>query len=116
MRKVKERMEKLDVKITFRLTKEEAEHLDELAIKCGCSKSALIRALVRGYQLCEKPDPEFFKLMRELIGIGSRLNQLAAKANALGYIDTPALQEEAKRWREFQLDVRKKYLRPKKLW
>lgn len=109
-------MEKLTVKVTFRLTAEEAQYLGELARKCGRTKSALVRKLVMGYQLCEKPDPEFFKFMRELIGIGTRVNQLAAKANALGYIDTPALQEEAKRWREFQLDIRKKYLQPKKRW
>ena len=38
----------------------------------------------------------------------------AAKANALDYIDTPMLQEEAARWRQFQTDVRKAYLLPKR--
>ena len=39
--------------------------------------------MVMGYRLCEKPDPEFYKIMRELSAIGNRINQLAAKANAL---------------------------------
>ena len=51
----------------------------------------------------------------ELSAIGNRINQLAAKANALDYIDTPMLQEEAARWRQFQTDVRKAYLLPKRV-
>ena len=62
-----------------------------------------------------KPDPEFYKILRELSAIGNRINQLAAKANALDFIDTPMLREEAKKWHDFQLDVRKKYLLPKRV-
>ena len=71
--------------------------------------------MVKGYQLCEKPDPEFYRIMRELSAIGNRINQLAAKANALNFIDTPMLHEEARTWHDFQLDVRKKYLLPRKV-
>ena len=71
--------------------------------------------MVKGYQLCEKPDPEFYRIMRELSAIGNRINQLAAKANALNFIDTPMLREEARKWHDFQLDVRKKYLLPRKV-
>ena len=107
-------MRKRNVQILFRLTEEEAEHLNELVRKSGRSKEAFLREMVRGYQLCEKPDSEFYKMMRELSAIGNRINQLAAKANALDYIDTPMLQEEAARWRQFQTDVRKAYLLPKR--
>ena len=82
--------------------------------KSGYSKEALLRAMVKGYRLCEKPAPEFYKILRELSAIGNRINQHAAKANALDYIDTPMLQEEAARWRQFQTDVRKAYLLPKR--
>ena len=51
--------------------------------------------------------------MRELSAIGNRINQLAVKANALDFVDTPMLREEAKKWQQFQMDVRKKYLLPK---
>jgi hypothetical protein len=71
--------------------------------------------MVKGYQLCEKPDPEFYRIMRELSAIGNRINQLAAKANALNFIDMPMLREEARKWHDFQLDVRKKYLLPRKV-
>ena len=56
-----------------------------------------------------------YRIMRELSAIGNRINQLAAKANALNFIDTPMLREEARKWHDFQLDVRKKYLLPRKV-
>ena len=62
-------MRKRNVQILFRLTEEEAEHLNELVRKSGRSKEAFLREMVRGYQLCEKPDPEFYKMMRELSAI-----------------------------------------------
>ena len=105
---------KKNVQILFRLTEEEAEHLNELVRKSGRSKEAFLREMVRGYQLCEKPDPEFYKMMRELSAIGNRINQLAVKANALGFVDTPMLREEARKWHEFQIDIRKRYLLPRR--
>ena len=99
-------MRKRNVQILFRLTEEEAEHLNELVRKSGRSKEAFLREMVRGYQLCEKPDPEFYKMMR--------INQLAVKANALGFVDTPMLREEARKWHEFQIDIRKRYLLPRR--
>ena len=108
-------MRKRNVQILFRMTEEEAEYLYDLVRKSGYSKEALLRAMVKGYRLCEKPDPEFYKILRELSAIGNRINQLAAKANALDYIDTPMLQEEAARWRQFQTEVCKVYLLPKRV-
>lgn len=100
-------MRKRNVQILFRLTEEEAEQLYSLVQKSGCSKEAFLRGMVKGYRLCEKPDPEFYKIMRELSAIGNRINQLAAKANALNFVDAPMLKEEARRWHEFQIAVRK---------
>ncbi len=113
-RERKRTMRKRNVQILFRLTEEEAEHLNELVRKSGRSKEAFLREMVRGYQLCEKPDPEFYKMMRELSAIGNRINQLAVKANALGFVDTPMLREEARKWHEFQIDIRKRYLLPRR--
>ena len=107
-------MRKRNVQILFRLTEEEAEHLNELVRKSGRTKEAFLREMVKGYQLCEKPDPEFYKMMRELSAIGNRINQLAVKANALGFVDTPMLCEEARKWHEFQIDIRKRYLLPRR--
>lgn len=107
-------MRKRNVQILFRLNDEEAEQLQILVERSGRSREAFLREMVKGYRLCEKPDPEFYQMMRELSAIGNRINQLAAKANALNFVDAPMLTEEAVKWRQFQMDIRKKYLLPKK--
>ncbi len=107
-------MRKRNVQILFRLNDEEAEQLQILVERSGRSREAFLREMVKGYRLCEKPDPEFYQMMRELSAIGNRINQLAAKANALDFVDAPMLKEEAGRWHEFQIAVRKKYLLPKR--
>ena len=43
-------MRKRNVQILFRLTEEEAEHLNGLVRKSGRSKEAFLREMVRGYQ------------------------------------------------------------------
>ena len=107
-------MRKRSVQILFRLDEDEAEYLNTLVKRSGRSKEAFLREMVKGYQLCEKPDSEFYKMMRELSAIGNRINQLAVKANALNFVDTPMLKEEARKWHEFQIDIRKQYLLPKR--
>ena len=107
-------MRKRNVQILFRLTEEEAEHLNELVRKSGRTKEAFLREMVRGYQLCEKPDSEFYKMMRELSAIGNRINQLAVKANALGFVDSQMLKNEALRWHKFQAAIEREFLRPEK--
>lgn len=107
-------MRNRNVQILFRLTDEEAEYLQTLVERSGRSREAFLREMVKGYRLCEKPDPEFYQIMRELSAIGNRINQLAVKANALDFVDTPMLKEEVKKWRQFQIDVRRKYLLPKR--
>jgi len=103
------------VQIIFCLTDEEADYLDALVKRSGRTRSSFLRAMIEGYQLCEKPDPEFYKVMRELSGIGNCINQIAAKANTLGFIDEPMFAEEAKKLHQLQLDIRKNFLLPKKV-
>lgn len=107
-------MRKRNVQVLFRLTEEEADELNELVRKSGRSKEAFLRAMVKGYRLCEKPAPDFYQMMRELSAIGNRINQLAVKANALGFVDAPMLRVEARKWHEFQIDIRKRYLLPRR--
>lgn len=44
--------------------------------------------------------------------IGNNINQLAAKANTLGFIDAPMLKNEAAKWNKFQSEIERTYLRP----
>lgn len=96
------------------MTRAEAQELQKKAKKACLSEGGLIRMLVKGYEPKEKPDDRFYDAMRELSAIGNNIHQLAAKANALNFIDAPMLEQEMKRWAKFQSDIERKFLRPDK--
>ena len=105
---------KRTVKKQFWFSKAEAQDLQKKAKKACLTEAALIRLLLRGYEPREKPDERFYDTMRELSAIGNNINQLAAKANTLGFVDAPQLKKEAERWHKFQADVERTFLRPDK--
>ena len=107
-------MRKRNIEIKVRLDKTEAQYLNKQAKKSGLSRETFIRQIVTGNTLKEKPDAEFYDVMRELSAIGNRINQLAAKANALNFIDAPMLQKEAVKWAKFQTKIQEVYLLPDK--
>ena len=105
---------KRTVKKQFWLSRDEAQELQRKAKKACLSEAGLIRLLVKGYEPKEKPDDHFYDVMRELSAIGNNLNQLTAKANALGFVDAPLLRKEAEKWNKFQCEVERRFLRPEK--
>ena len=96
------------------LNREEAQDLQKKAKKACLSEGALLRLLLRGYSPKEQPDECFYDVMRELSYIGNNINQLAAKANSLGFVDAVQLSKEAERWHKFQADIEREFLRPEK--
>ena len=107
-------MMKQRIKKQFWFSPQEAKELKRKAKLCGITETAVIRILLRGYEPREKPDAIFYDTMRELSAIGNNINQLAVKANALGFIDTPMLKNEALRWHKLQAAIEREYLRPEK--
>ena len=105
---------KRTIKKQFWFSRDEAQDLQKKAKKACLSEAGLVRLLLRGYEPREKPDDRFYDVMRELSAIGNNINQLAAKANTLGFIDAPQLKKEAERWHKFQADVERVFLRPDK--
>lgn len=59
--------------------------------------------LLKGYEPREKPDERFYDVMRELSAIGNNINQLAAKANTLGFVDAPQLKRKPSVGTSFRL-------------
>ncbi len=96
----------------IRLSICESQDLKQKAQRTCMSESQLIRALIRGYKPKEKPDNRFYEEMRQLSSIANNLNQLAAKAHSLGFIDAQKLDEEVIRWHQFQADIERQFLRP----
>lgn len=107
-------MRKRNIQKIVRFSRDEAQDLQKKAKKACLSEAGLIRLLLRGYEPREKPDERFYDVMRELSPIGNNINQLAVKANALGFVDAPQLKKEAERWHKFQADIERTYLRPDK--
>lgn len=96
------------------LNRSEAQDLQKKAKKACLSEGALIRLLLKGYAPREQPDERFYDVMRELSAIGNNINQLAAKANTLGFVDAVQLSKEAERRHKFQADIEREFLRPEK--
>lgn len=104
-------MRKRNIQKIVRFSRDEGQDLQKKAKKACLSEAGLIRLLLRGYEPREKPDERFYDVMRELSSIGNNINQLAVKANALGFVDAPQLKKEAERWHKFQADIERTYLR-----
>ena len=90
-------MRKRGIPILIRLNAQEQQNLAKQVKKSGLSQEAFIRSLINGYMPKELPPPDYFSMICELHAIGSNLNQIAAKANATGHIDTTVFQYEANR-------------------
>ena len=101
---------KRTVKKQFWFSKPEAQDLQKKAKKTCLSEAALVRLL----EPKERPDEKFYDVMRQLSAIGNNINQLSVKANALGFIDSQMLKNEAQRWHKFQADIEREFLRPEK--
>ena len=102
------------IKKQFWLSPKDAEELKRKAELAGLTETAVVRLLIRGYEPREKPDERFYDAMRELSAIGNNINQLAIKANALGFVDSQMLKNEALRWHKFQAAIEREFLRPEK--
>ena len=107
-------MKRRTVKKQFWFSRDEAQDLQKKAKKTCLTEAALVRLLVRGYEPKERPDERFYDVMRQLSSIGNNINQLAAQANSLSFVDAQQLQKEADRWHKFQADVERQFLRPEK--
>ena len=107
-------MKRRTVKKQFWFSRDVAQDLQKKAKKTCLTEAALVRLLVRGYEPKERPDQRFYDVMRQLSSIGNNINQLAAQANSLSFVDAKKLQKEAERWHKFQADVERQFLRPEK--
>ena len=107
-------MSKRNIEKHILMNKAEAQDLQKKAKRACLSEGGLIRLLLKGYEPREKPDERFYDVMRELSAIGNNINQLAIKANAVGFVDSQMLKNEALRWHKFQAAIEREFLRPEK--
>ena len=94
----------------IRLNEEEANMLYQKSIKTKMNESQFLRNLIVTSVIKEKPDDRFYEVMKQMRYISNNLNQIATKANALGFIDAPYYKREAEKWNKFMLDVKNEFL------
>ena len=92
----------------------ELDHLRRQAVAAGLGMDPFLRSLILGVELRPRPPDTYAALLRELSAIGNNINQLAIKANALGFVDSQMLKNEALRWHKFQAAIEREFLRPEK--
>lgn len=107
-------MRKRDIRVVIRLNEKENKSLVTQVQNSGLSREAFIRLLIRGYSPKELPPLDYYVMMRELHAIGNNLNQLAAKANATGHLDSIVFQQEADRLRESVQHIQQAVTAPEK--
>lgn len=80
-------MRKRNHRIWCRLNDEEYSRYQTQVLKSGLCQEAYFRKLITGCQLKEAPPLEYHKLLKQLMGIGNNLNQIATKANSLQLVN-----------------------------
>ena len=91
---------------------DEANELKLKSQKANINESEMIRSLVKNYEPREKPDDRFYEALKDLRAIGNNLNQLARKANSLGFIDETYYKKEAEKWNSFIINIKEEFLLP----
>ena len=97
----------LEMKIRF--TQEELEKLTQKAKKAGLSREGFCRRVLNGETVKEAPPVDVPVLIREVRRVGSNLDQILAKANAIGLLDVPELRRTVDRINAAMLTVMDAY-------
>ena len=78
----------------------EYERFRRIATATKSTNSNLVRRFLQTSVFVEFPPVEYWEIIKQLDSIGNNLNQLAYKANALGFIDEPEYRKNANEvWR-----------------
>ena len=102
-----------DIDFHVYLSKEENQILENLCSRLRVNRSVLIRALILGKRLVEAPPVDYKQFIVELRRVGTNLNQLTAKANSIGYINSDECRAVLDEVRKLEADIAK-YFKPGK--
>ena len=92
--------EKKTVRIYIRVTPKEYRTIKQKAADSGLNTSEFTRRSVMNKTIVETPPVEFNEMIREIKRVGSNLNQVCYKLNALGIAHPLELKRCANRIRE----------------
>lgn len=95
------------MKKQFWINQVEAKELERKAKLAGLNESDFLRMLIMKTILKEKPGAEFYEYEKLMRAIGINLNQVARVANKTGNINKDYYEEEARKWNEFMVEVKR---------
>ena len=87
-------MRKRAQRIWAHLSNDEYEAFRCCVKKSGLSQEAYLRTLIKGRVPREPPPADYHAMMKELRAIGNRINQIAARANAIGFINAKQYEQD----------------------
>ena len=105
-------MKNRTIKKQFWLNETEEKLLKEKSKKAGLSEAEFIRSFINDYKLKEKPDENFYYVLKDLRGIATNVNQLARQANRYQYVDSNKFFAIADKISDFIIAIQETYLTP----
>ena len=100
-----------NIKKQFWFNEEECKILAINSTRAGLSESEYMREILVGYKLKEKPDNRFYDNLKILRNLANNMNQIAKKANSLGFIDELSYKRNAEMIKLFIKDFKNEYLK-----
>ena len=98
------------VRLQVYLTEKEMKDLNDKIRRTGLTKSTYIRKIIKDIQPKERPPTDFFEVLKVLRQISINMNQIALKANAIGFINAEAYWENSKRLQVAIAEIKNKML------
>ncbi len=99
-----------DIFMSIRINQSESDKLAKDISRTKLTKSEYIRNLIMNVNIKEKPDRDFFIILRNISNIASNMNQIAVVANSKGFIDVDAYNNNVNELREIEKKLKDKYL------
>ena len=88
------------------LSDKEMQELKKKVQKTGLTRDVYVRMVLSGTQPRELPHPDFFEVLKTLRQISINMNQIALKANIIGFINADAYWENSRRLQEAIADIK----------
>ena len=99
-------------RIWAHLSDEEYAHFKMSVQKSGYTQERYLRALIGEHVPKAMPPLDFWKLMNAIYAVGNNMNQIAARANATGFIDAKQYKENETRMMEIVMHIHEEVCLP----
>lgn len=104
-------MRKCRIKKNFWFDDEENELLKKLSEMSGKTQTQVIKKLIRGATIKEKPEQEFYQLLNDLIKLRVELKKIRDTSRFTRELDTKKIQETLSKLDELRQRITETYLK-----